>query len=87
MGVECIVAPYEADAQLAYLQKEGIVELVITEDSDMLVFGCKQVITRMLTPVLSHKCVICLCRCCSSWTILATGSLSNYRSLARPTVL
>lgn len=37
------MAPYEADAQLAYLQKEGLVDLVITEDSDMLVFGCKRV--------------------------------------------
>lgn len=43
VGVECIVAPYEADAQLAYLSREGIVDLVITEDSDLLVFGCKQV--------------------------------------------
>ncbi len=49
VGVECIVAPYEADAQLAYLQKEGIVDLVITEDSDLLVFGCKQVWTCMHT--------------------------------------
>lgn len=46
-GVECIVAPYEADAQLAYLQKENIVDLVITEDSDMLVFGCKRVLYKM----------------------------------------
>lgn len=42
--MECIVAPYEADAQLAYLQKEGIVDLVITEDSDLLVFGCQRVL-------------------------------------------
>jgi 5'-3' exonuclease len=46
-GVECIVAPYEADAQLAYLEKEGIVDLVITEDSDLLVFGCKRVLFKM----------------------------------------
>lgn len=45
--VECIVAPYEADAQLAYLEKEGIVDLVITEDSDLLVFGCKRVLFKM----------------------------------------
>ena len=43
VGVECIVAPYEADAQLAYLSREGIVDLVITEDSDLLVFGSKRV--------------------------------------------
>ena len=46
-GVECIVAPYEADAQLAYLSKEGIVDLVITEDSDLLVFGCAKVRLRV----------------------------------------
>ena len=44
-GVECIVAPYEADSQLAYLSKEEIVDLVITEDSDLLVFGCRKVYT------------------------------------------
>ena len=37
------MAPYEADAQLAYLVKEGIAQLVITEDSDLLAFGCPQV--------------------------------------------
>lgn len=43
IGIECIVAPYEADAQLAYLCKENMVDLVITEDSDLLVFGCQRV--------------------------------------------
>ncbi|OII76091.1 hypothetical protein cand_006800 [Cryptosporidium andersoni] len=38
-GIECIVAPYEADAQLSYLCRTGYVDAIITEDSDMLVFG------------------------------------------------
>lgn len=38
-----MVAPYEADAQLCYLEREGFVDGVITEDSDLLVFGCRQV--------------------------------------------
>ncbi|KAM5300946.1 exonuclease 1 isoform 2-T2 [Glossophaga mutica] len=46
-GVDCLVAPYEADAQLAYLSKAGIVQAVITEDSDLLAFGCKKVILKM----------------------------------------
>nr|XP_004653332.2 exonuclease 1 [Jaculus jaculus] len=46
-GVDCLVAPYEADAQLAYLNKAGIVQAVITEDSDLLAFGCKKVILKM----------------------------------------
>ena len=42
--MEFVVAPYEADAQLAYLstlspQKGGIVA-VISEDSDLLAYGC-----------------------------------------------
>lgn len=42
-GVDCLVAPYEADAQLAFLTKSGLAEAVITEDSDLLAFGCKKV--------------------------------------------
>lgn len=42
-GVDCVVAPYEADAQLAYLTKSGLAQAVITEDSDLLAFGCKKV--------------------------------------------
>uniref|UniRef100_A0A3B3SBD2 Exonuclease 1 n=1 Tax=Paramormyrops kingsleyae TaxID=1676925 RepID=A0A3B3SBD2_9TELE len=45
--VDCVVAPYEADAQLAFLNKAGIAQAVITEDSDLLAFGCKNVIVKM----------------------------------------
>lgn len=47
-GVDCIVAPYEADAQLAYLNKIGMVQAIITEDSDLLAFGCKKVWKKIL---------------------------------------
>ena len=33
-----------ADAQFAYLCKTGIVDAVVTEDSDLIVFGCPNVI-------------------------------------------
>ncbi|NXN00106.1 EXO1 Exonuclease, partial [Sylvia borin] len=46
-GVDCIVAPYEADAQLAYLNKIGMVHAIITEDSDLLAFGCKKVFLKI----------------------------------------
>ncbi|XP_005146067.2 exonuclease 1 [Melopsittacus undulatus] len=46
-GVDCLVAPYEADAQLAYLNKTGIVQAIITEDSDLLAFGCKKVFLKI----------------------------------------
>uniref|UniRef100_M4BNA8 XPG-I domain-containing protein n=1 Tax=Hyaloperonospora arabidopsidis (strain Emoy2) TaxID=559515 RepID=M4BNA8_HYAAE len=42
-----IVAPYEADAQLAYLVKNGLADGVISEDSDCLPFGCQTVLFKM----------------------------------------
>ena len=44
LGVEIIVAPYEADAQLAFLSRNGYVDAVISEDSDLLVYGCPEVL-------------------------------------------
>ncbi|GAA5959865.1 hypothetical protein JCM3765_000626 [Sporobolomyces pararoseus] len=46
-GVKYVVAPYEADPQLAYLEKKGLVDGIITEDSDLLVFGCKNVLFKL----------------------------------------
>lgn len=47
MNVQVLVAPYEADAQLVYLEKEGIIDGIISEDSDMLVFGAQRLITKL----------------------------------------
>ena len=38
---------YEADAQLAYMSRHGLADLVITEDSDALVFGCRRVLFKL----------------------------------------
>eukprot|EP00794_Sanderia_malayensis_P020244 gene20244-22226_t len=46
-NVMCVVAPYEADAQLAYLEMQGITDFTITEDSDLLIYGCKKVLFKM----------------------------------------
>ncbi|XP_027923959.1 exonuclease 1 isoform X1 [Vigna unguiculata] len=49
--IEFVVAPYEADAQLAYLShlgvKNGGVAAVITEDSDLIAYGCPDIIFKM----------------------------------------
>lgn len=47
INVDCIVAPYEADAQLAYLCQIGIADYVVTEDSDLVLFGCQQILFKM----------------------------------------
>lgn len=47
INVDCIVAPYEADAQLAYLNKIKIADYIITEDSDLTLFGCKKILFKL----------------------------------------
>lgn len=42
-NVSYIVAPYEADAQMTFLAIGKQVEAVITEDSDLIPFGCPRV--------------------------------------------
>ena len=45
--VKYLVAPYEADAQLAYLSRCGVVDAVISEDSDVIPYGCKNCIFKL----------------------------------------
>ncbi|KAJ4816269.1 5'-3' exonuclease family protein isoform 1 [Rhynchospora pubera] len=45
--VDYIVAPYEADAQMAFLSINKLVDAVITEDSDLIPFGCCRIIFKM----------------------------------------
>ena len=45
--VKCIVAPYEADAQLSYLSINNIVDLIISEDSDHIPYGCKDILFKL----------------------------------------
>ncbi len=47
LNVEYYVAPYEADAQLAYLWFKKVVDVVATEDSDLLAFGVEKVFFKM----------------------------------------
>lgn len=55
LNVDCIVAPYEADAQLAYLNKIGLADYVITEDSDLTLFGCRKILFKL---DLTGNCVL-----------------------------
>ena len=64
LEVDLIVAPFEADAELAYLSKNGFVDGVITEDSDISVFGVDKILFKFQmdgfgllyqkTEILSH---------------------------------
>ncbi|KAG5478545.1 hypothetical protein LSCM4_04778 [Leishmania orientalis] len=54
--VECIVAPYEADAQLAYLCRQGYVAAAASEDSDLIAYYCPCIIAKLDT--FSGKCEV-----------------------------
>lgn len=43
-GVEYIVSPYEADAQLCFLQKISYIDCILTVDSDLIVYGSRKVL-------------------------------------------
>ncbi|CAG9539579.1 unnamed protein product [Cercopithifilaria johnstoni] len=45
--VDVIVAPYESDAQLTFLTKTKMAQAVVTEDSDLIAFGCEKIIFKM----------------------------------------
>ena len=47
LNVEVIVAPFEADAQISYMVKEGIADFAISEDSDLIAYGCPRVLTKL----------------------------------------
>lgn len=47
LDVDYVVAPYEADAQLVYLERHGLIDGIISDDSDLLVFGAKRLLTKL----------------------------------------
>ncbi|KAF9313542.1 Rad2 nuclease [Podila horticola] len=61
--IDFVVAPYEADAQLAYLEMHGIVDGIVTEDSDLLVFGCKREVSfhDWSMTEIRHMCILAGC--------------------------
>lgn len=47
LSINYLVAPYEADAQLAFMCRKGWVDLVVSEDSDLLAYGCPHTFFKM----------------------------------------
>ena len=62
-GFRWMVAPREADSQLAWLARSGRVEYIITEDSDSVILGCPNVLTvvdlcKGQTQLITHSLVV-----------------------------
>eukprot|EP00929_Paragymnodinium_shiwhaense_P008127 TRINITY_DN112069_c0_g1_i1.p1 TRINITY_DN112069_c0_g1~~TRINITY_DN112069_c0_g1_i1.p1 ORF type:complete len:817 (+),score=239.73 TRINITY_DN112069_c0_g1_i1:123-2573(+) len=47
LAIDFIVSPYEADAQLAYMCRAGWIDCAISEDSDLLAYGCPNTFFKM----------------------------------------
>ena len=47
LKIEVIVSPYEADSQIAYLVKSGYADIAISEDSDLIAYGCPRCILKL----------------------------------------
>jgi len=43
-NVKFMIAPYEADSQLAYLYHAKIIDYILSEDSDLVAYGCFRII-------------------------------------------
>lgn len=51
-----LVAPYEADGQLAYLSNKGFIDLIVSEDSDFIGHGVESVLYKFKNIVDREKC-------------------------------
>jgi len=49
LEIEFLISPYEADAQMAYMVKTGQAQFAISEDSDLIAYGCPNIVLK-LTP-------------------------------------
>lgn len=72
-GVQYIVAPYEADPQMVYLERIGVIDGILSEDSDLLVFGAKCLLTKLDqygNCIEINKADFCACKdvCLTGWS-------------------
>ena len=53
--VKFIIAPYEADSQLFYMYTNKQIDHVMSEDSDLIVLGCKEVLRQFkMSETITH---------------------------------
>lgn len=78
-----LVAPYEADAQMAYLARSGAVHAVITEDSDLVAYACPRwggLLARSLAAPNTAERAAAPCHATrqpQAWVVMRSGALPH----------
>lgn len=60
LNIEYIIAPYEADAQLYFLEKIKYIDFILTEDSDLIPYGCNNILFKFDGLLVDHYTIECL---------------------------
>ena len=47
LNIKYLIAPYEADGQLAYLYHNKMIDAILTEDSDLLAYKCDNILLKL----------------------------------------
>lgn len=50
-AIPFLVSPYEADGQLAYFANQDYIDLIITEDSDLVAYGASPILFKLLDSI------------------------------------
>ena len=50
-AIPFLVSPYEADGQLAYFANQGYIDLIVTEDSDLVAYGASPILFKLLDSI------------------------------------
>ena len=47
LDIDFVVSPYEADAQMVSMVLEGSADFAISEDSDLIAYGCPTILMKL----------------------------------------
>lgn len=60
-NIEYMISPYEGDAQLCYLQKIKYIDYILTDDSDLIVYGCTNILYKLEDNIVKEYNASMLC--------------------------
>jgi 5'-3' exonuclease len=74
-AIPFLVSPYEADGQLAYFANQGYIDMIVTEDSDLVAYGASPILFKLLDSIGEGVARGIMLRKEDLGTVTTTGSL------------